>query len=186
MTVYYEAQERAFAPGIADGWPQTIPAPHTPHGRLVKVDDKRARSFDELAYPTPPEAAVPSPSVEEARQPQYARTWAALLETYRGDAEAASSVLFAAADWIAADRETVRAALASALTRAEQAEARVQGLEGALVTTLMPLEVLAGDCAALGPAPGVALTTYHAIAEGIFAGRAALDRAGSPQGGADG
>ena len=33
--VYYVAQERAFAPGIADGWPKVIPAPHTKNGRLV-------------------------------------------------------------------------------------------------------------------------------------------------------
>ena len=35
-TIYYICQERAFAPGIADGWPEVIPAPHTKHGRLVK------------------------------------------------------------------------------------------------------------------------------------------------------
>lgn len=33
---YYLTEERAFAPGIADGWPSVIPAPHTKHGRLVK------------------------------------------------------------------------------------------------------------------------------------------------------
>ena len=33
---YYLTQERAMAPGIADGWPDVIPAPHTKNGRLVK------------------------------------------------------------------------------------------------------------------------------------------------------
>ena len=35
---WYETQERAFAPGIADGWPKVIPAPHTKNGRLVRRD----------------------------------------------------------------------------------------------------------------------------------------------------
>ena len=34
--IYYVTQERAFAPGIADGWPKVIPAPHTKNGRLVQ------------------------------------------------------------------------------------------------------------------------------------------------------
>jgi hypothetical protein len=34
--VYYITQERAFAPGIADGWPEVIAAPHTHNGRLVR------------------------------------------------------------------------------------------------------------------------------------------------------
>jgi hypothetical protein len=37
-TYWYETQERAFAPGIADGWPKVIAAPHTPNGRLVRRD----------------------------------------------------------------------------------------------------------------------------------------------------
>lgn len=40
VTVYYIAEERAMAPGIAggyDAWPQTIPAPHTKNGRLSKL-----------------------------------------------------------------------------------------------------------------------------------------------------
>ena len=41
--IYYITQERAMAPGIADGWPEVIPAPHTPHGRLVR------RQFDRAA-----------------------------------------------------------------------------------------------------------------------------------------
>lgn len=34
--VYYVTQERAMAPGIADGWPEVIPAPHSKNGRLVR------------------------------------------------------------------------------------------------------------------------------------------------------
>lgn len=34
--VYYVTQESAFAPGVSGQWPEVIPAPHTPHGRLVK------------------------------------------------------------------------------------------------------------------------------------------------------
>lgn len=33
---WYETQERALAPGIADGWPLVIPAPHSKNGRLVR------------------------------------------------------------------------------------------------------------------------------------------------------
>lgn len=33
---YYVTEERAFAPGVADGWPKVIPAPHTKNGRLVR------------------------------------------------------------------------------------------------------------------------------------------------------
>ncbi len=35
---WYETQERAMAPGIADGWPEIIKAPHTKNGRLVRRD----------------------------------------------------------------------------------------------------------------------------------------------------
>ncbi len=38
MTYWYETQERAMAPGIADGWPEIIKAPHTKNGRLVRRD----------------------------------------------------------------------------------------------------------------------------------------------------
>ncbi len=34
--IYYVTEERAFAPGIADGWPAVIPAPHSKNGRLVR------------------------------------------------------------------------------------------------------------------------------------------------------
>ena len=33
---WYRTEERAFAPGIAEGWPTVIPAPHSKHGRLVR------------------------------------------------------------------------------------------------------------------------------------------------------
>lgn len=42
----YITQERAFAPGIADGWPDVIPAPHTPNGRLVKRQFPRRCGYD--------------------------------------------------------------------------------------------------------------------------------------------
>jgi hypothetical protein len=38
MSYWYETQERAFAPNIADGWPMVIAAPHTKNGRLVRRD----------------------------------------------------------------------------------------------------------------------------------------------------
>lgn len=34
--LYYVTQERAMAPGIADGWPAIIQPPHTKNGRLVR------------------------------------------------------------------------------------------------------------------------------------------------------
>jgi hypothetical protein len=53
-TYWYECQERAMAPGVADGWPKIIPAPHTPNGRLVRQES-----------PTPNEvAAVAARGVE--------------------------------------------------------------------------------------------------------------------------
>jgi hypothetical protein len=33
---YYECQEMAMAPGIGDGWPAVINAPHTKNARLVR------------------------------------------------------------------------------------------------------------------------------------------------------
>lgn len=33
---WYETQERAFAPGIGDGWPKVVAAPHTKNARLVR------------------------------------------------------------------------------------------------------------------------------------------------------
>jgi len=40
--IYYIAQEMAFAPNIADGWPDVIIAPHSHAGRLVKRDARGA------------------------------------------------------------------------------------------------------------------------------------------------
>lgn len=42
MPYFYETQERAFAPGVADGWPEVIPAPHTKNGRLVRRQGSHA------------------------------------------------------------------------------------------------------------------------------------------------
>ena len=53
---WYECQESAFAPGIADGWPEVIPAPHTANGRLVRRE-----------YPTPNNPEIPD-SCEESQQ----------------------------------------------------------------------------------------------------------------------
>ena len=39
MTEYYATEERAMAPGIAGDWPDVIPKPDSPHGRLVKYTD---------------------------------------------------------------------------------------------------------------------------------------------------
>jgi len=36
-TSFYIAQEKAFAPGIVGDWPDVIPHPTNPHGRLVKA-----------------------------------------------------------------------------------------------------------------------------------------------------
>lgn len=38
-TYWYQCQERAMAPGIGDGWPEIIPAPHTKNARLVRRSD---------------------------------------------------------------------------------------------------------------------------------------------------
>lgn len=35
--VYYIPQERAMAPGISGEWPDIIPHPTNPHGRLIKT-----------------------------------------------------------------------------------------------------------------------------------------------------
>lgn len=38
MAEFYVTQERAMAPGIAGEWPNVIPKPDNPNGRLIKVD----------------------------------------------------------------------------------------------------------------------------------------------------
>lgn len=45
---WYRTEERAFAPGIADGWPTIIPAPHTPHGRLIRVEGSPEAEIERL------------------------------------------------------------------------------------------------------------------------------------------
>jgi hypothetical protein len=46
VSTYYIAEEMAFAPGIADGWPRIIPAPHTKNGRLRRATEEEARRID--------------------------------------------------------------------------------------------------------------------------------------------
>lgn len=50
-TIYYETQERAMAPGIADGWPKIIAAPHTKNGRLVQLSEEQCRAIQKILYP---------------------------------------------------------------------------------------------------------------------------------------
>jgi hypothetical protein len=38
MVDFYIAQEKAFATGISGEWPNVIPKPGDPNGRLVKLD----------------------------------------------------------------------------------------------------------------------------------------------------
>ena len=51
MTIYYIAEERAFAPGIAEGWPRFIPAPHTKNGRLRRATEAEAALIDAALWP---------------------------------------------------------------------------------------------------------------------------------------
>jgi len=37
-TYWYQCQEQSMAPGIGDGWPEIIPAPHTPNARLKRME----------------------------------------------------------------------------------------------------------------------------------------------------
>lgn len=46
---YYECQERAMAPGIGDGWPEVIAAPHTKNARLVRREGDPAQLRTDLA-----------------------------------------------------------------------------------------------------------------------------------------
>jgi len=48
LTIFYETQERAFAPGVADGWPEIIPAPHTKNGRLKRLSAYQCRKIMEI------------------------------------------------------------------------------------------------------------------------------------------
>lgn len=55
MTTYYIAQERALSPGIVTDWPETIPHPTDPNGRLVRFD--KAPSLDKGRVKTLPKWA---------------------------------------------------------------------------------------------------------------------------------
>lgn len=48
MSTYYVTQEKAMAPGIADGWPEIIKAPHTKNGRLKKLSVSECVAIDEV------------------------------------------------------------------------------------------------------------------------------------------
>ncbi len=61
---WYECQESAMAPGIADGWPKVIPAPHTPHGRLVR----REYPQDVPVPTTPTNEGCPQPTATQVTQ----------------------------------------------------------------------------------------------------------------------
>ena len=45
LTIFYVTEERAFAPGIAGGWPEIIPAPHTKNGRLRRLSPAECRKI---------------------------------------------------------------------------------------------------------------------------------------------
>ncbi|MBO6739025.1 MAG: hypothetical protein JJ916_04110 [Phycisphaerales bacterium] len=45
---WYQCQERAMAPGSSDGWPEIIPAPHTPNARLKRVEGDPVAMIDWL------------------------------------------------------------------------------------------------------------------------------------------
>lgn len=54
LTIYYVTQERAFAPGIAAGWPEVIPAPHTQNGRLVRCSPQECKAIDKALRASQP------------------------------------------------------------------------------------------------------------------------------------
>ena len=75
---WYECQESAFAPGIADGWPEVIPAPHTANGRLVRREyptpnnpeipdscEESQQTIDDKPDPAPPEGIAPHQTLEQ-------------------------------------------------------------------------------------------------------------------------
>ena len=47
-TYWYQCQERAMAPCISDGWPPIIDAPHTPNGRLKRMEGDPLARIAEL------------------------------------------------------------------------------------------------------------------------------------------
>ncbi len=48
--VYYLAQERAFAPGIVKEWPNVIPHPSDPNGRLLKRIFPKSSAEEPIPY----------------------------------------------------------------------------------------------------------------------------------------
>lgn len=48
QTFWYQCQERAMAPGIGDGWPEVILAPHTPNARLKRMDGDPTKTITQL------------------------------------------------------------------------------------------------------------------------------------------
>jgi hypothetical protein len=57
-TFWYQTQERAFAPGIGDGWPPVVKAPHTKNARLVRRDGDPSELLAALKAALPFVAAV--------------------------------------------------------------------------------------------------------------------------------
>lgn len=89
----------AFQLAKADAY-QRISAARTAFEVAVRADERasRSRSLDWIVLP-----------VADDRVEQFKRTWAALLETYRGDADFAAMVLMAGMDQIANERNKLRA-----------------------------------------------------------------------------
>lgn len=46
--IFYEAQERAMAPGVAGDWPKVIKAPQSKHGRLIKLGPALSKAIAKL------------------------------------------------------------------------------------------------------------------------------------------
>lgn len=74
MSEYYVTQERAMAPGISGDWPEVIPKPGNPNGRLVKVEGaedliRRVTKFVENHSDTSPAARILHSEMMEVFQP---------------------------------------------------------------------------------------------------------------------
>ena len=114
--------------------------------RLLAADHEQRvdRAFEGLVedfaatIDAPPEAAVPSPSVAEARDAFFPPPLC--IEHGLGTTGRSGCLYCNAISW-KARAETAEAALASALTRAEQAEARVQGLRTVLSEIIVETNV---------------------------------------------
>ena len=55
---WYECQERAMAPGIGEGWPEVINAPHTKNARLVRREWVKIQPCSVTHAPTSAEVAA--------------------------------------------------------------------------------------------------------------------------------